>query len=174
MSIIWEVLKGKFVPPKDTKPSFKGQNVIITGSNVGLGFEAAVKFAELGAERLILGVRTISKGEEAARQIEQRTGRKAEVWQVDMSNYDSVKAFADRASKELKTLDIAVLNAGLANLEYKESVHGHEETLQVNLFSTTLLALLLAPKLKASKTESFTPVLEIIGSSNHYLVGAFG
>lgn len=108
-------LSNKWRVPKDTRPSFSGQTVVVTGSNVGIGFEAAVKFVALGAAKVILGVRTVSKGERAAEQIEARTGRKGvtEVWQVDMLDYASVKAFASRATNELDDLDVAVLNAGV-------------------------------------------------------------
>lgn len=41
---------------------------------------------------------------------------------------------------------------------------------QINVLSTTLLALLLIPKLKANRTSNETPALEIIGSSNSYIV----
>jgi NAD(P)-dependent dehydrogenase (short-subunit alcohol dehydrogenase family) len=51
--------------------------------------------------------------------------------------------------------------------DYQKSVYGWEQTLQVNLLSTVLLSLLLLPKLKQSKTTSFTPVLELVSSSNH-------
>ena len=172
VNVYWEALKGKWVLPQDTKPSFSGQTIIITGANVGLGLEAAVKFVDLGANQVILAVRTLSKGEEAQRQIEQRTGRKGvcEVWQLDMMDYASIKAFATRATNELERVDIACLNAGVAKMEFKQSQYGYEETLQVNVLSTTLLALLLMPKLRASKTAIFTPVLEIVGSSNHFMV----
>jgi NAD(P)-dependent dehydrogenase (short-subunit alcohol dehydrogenase family) len=167
-----QALTAKYIVPKDTHPSFKGRNVLVTGANVGLGFEAAAKFVECGAEKVILGVRTISKGEAAKEQIEQRTGRKGvvEVWHLDMLDYDTIKTFADRVSKELDHLDIAVLNAGCIKIKYTEAQYGFEETMQVNVLSTALLSLLLMPKLKASKTDTFTPVLEIVGSNNHYLV----
>ena len=41
--------------------------------------------------------------------------------------------------------------------------------MQVNLLSTTLLALCLLPKLKANTLAGFTPVLELIGSGTHFL-----
>lgn len=167
-----QALTAKWRVPKDTHPSFKGRNVIVTGANVGLGFEAAVKFVQLGADKVILGVRTISKGETAKEQIEQRTGRKGvvEVWHLDMLDYSVVKAFAERANKELDHLDIAVLNAGCIKIKYTAGPYGFEETMQVNVLSTALLSLLLMPKLKSSKTDTFTSVLEIVGSNNHYLV----
>lgn len=169
---LWEILKGKWVVPEDTRPSFAGRTVIVTGANVGLGFETSLKFVELGAKKVILAVRTLSKGEEAKKQIESRTGITgvADVWQLDMLDYSSVKTFADRATKELDRLDYAILNAGLAKMAYTPSQYGHEETLQVNVFSTALLALLLAPKIRASKTADFTPVMEIVSSGNHFIV----
>ena len=170
--LLWDLLKGKWMPPKDTHPSFAGQTVIVTGANVGLGFEASMKFVQLGAAKVILAVRTISKGEEAKKQIETRTGRKGvlDVWHLDMMDYSTIKAFADRATRELDRLDIAVLNAGVAMTDFKQSQYGYERTLQVNVISTTLLALLLMPKLRASKTATFTPVMEIVGSTSHFMV----
>lgn len=172
MSLYLEAVKGKWVPPKDVRPSFKGRNVLITGANVGLGFEAAVKFVDLGANRVILGVRTLSKGEAAKQSVEQRTGKTdvVEVWHIDMLDYATIKSFVDRANRELPTLDVAVLNAGVVMASHKESQYGYEQTMQVNVLSTTLLALLLFPKLRASQTSTHTPVLEIVGSSNQYLV----
>ena len=41
---------------------------------------------------------------------------------------------------------------------------------QVNTVSTALLGALLLPKLKASKSQEFTPVLELVSSGNHYYV----
>lgn len=172
-SFAWEILKAKWNPPKDTKPDLTGRTIIVTGANTGVGFEAAVKFVALGASKVILAVRTVSKGEEAARKIVERTNRKGvvEVWPLDMMDYGSIKAFAERAEK-LDRLDIAVLNAGVMKNSFGSSKYGWEETMQVNVMSTAYLALLLVPKLKASKTATYTPVLEIIGSGNHLIVNS--
>ena len=104
--------------------------------------------------------------------IETTTGRKdcIEVWQLDMMSYDSIKAFAVRASKDLDHLDIAILNAGIQPSQLKRSKYGWETCLQCNTLSTILLSLFLLPKLKSSKTDSFSPVLELVSSSNHYMI----
>ena len=172
LQYVYRIVKGKWVPPKNTKPDLTGRTIIITGANTGVGFEAAVKLVACGAQKVILAVRTLSKGEDAARKIIERTGRKGvvEVWELDMLDYSSVKAFAKRAETQLDRLDTAILNAGVVKLRFQSSKYGWEETMQVNVLSTTLLALLLMPKLKASKTDSYTPVLEIIGSGNQYMV----
>ncbi|PTB37954.1 uncharacterized protein TrAFT101_011938 [Trichoderma asperellum] len=164
--------KGRWNPPEDTKPSFKGRNVIVTGANSGVGFEASVKFVQLGADRVILAVRSVRKGEDAKAKIEAKTGRKdcVEVWPLDMMSYDSIREFAARACKNLDHLDIALLNAGIQPAQHQLSPYGWETALQINALSTLLLSLFLLPKLKSSKTKSFTPVLELVSSSNHYMV----
>ncbi|KAL3426512.1 short chain dehydrogenase [Phlyctema vagabunda] len=164
--------KGRWNPPEDTRPSFKGRNVIVTGSNSGVGFEAALKFVQLNADLVILAVRSIKKGGAAKAQIEAATGRQGcvQVWQLDMMSYDSITAFATRASQDLKHLDIAVLNAGIQPSQHALSPYGWETALQCNTLSTMLLSLLLLPKLQSSKTDSYTPVLELVSSSNHYMV----
>lgn len=63
LGLVWHMARDRFVPPKDFKPDFTGRTVIVTGANTGVGFEAAVKFVALGAEKVILACRTISKGE---------------------------------------------------------------------------------------------------------------
>lgn len=171
-NIFLEAIKGKWVVPKDTRTSFDGRTIIVTGANVGLGLEAALKFVQFGAQRVILAVRTLSKGDEAKKQIEAKTGRTnvLEVWHLDMLDYTSIKSFANRATRELERIDIACLNAGVVMESYKEGPYGYEQTMQVNVLSTALLALLLVPKLRASKTSTDTPVLEIVGSTNHFMV----
>jgi retinol dehydrogenase 12 len=52
-----------------------GQTVIVTGANAGIGLEAAWHFVHLDASKVILAVRSISKGEAAAKFIEESTGQ---------------------------------------------------------------------------------------------------
>jgi NAD(P)-dependent dehydrogenase (short-subunit alcohol dehydrogenase family) len=82
----------------------------------------------MNAEKVILACRSVAKGEAAVKDIEQSTKRKGvlEVWQLDLSIYENVKQFAERA-KSLKRLDSAVLNAGISTTHYK-LVEGNEST----------------------------------------------
>lgn len=160
--------------PADPKASFEGKTVIVTGSNVGLGYEAVRKFVALGAARFIIAVRNCQEGALRKKEIGEEIGSTKEdvidVWHLDMISYDSIKSFARRVSDELERLDIVVLNAGVHMVKYEESKYGWEQTLQVNTLSTVLLGLLLLPKLKASKHSEFTPVLEIVSSGLHQRV----
>jgi NAD(P)-dependent dehydrogenase (short-subunit alcohol dehydrogenase family) len=163
--------KAKHNPPLGPTEDFTGKTVIVTGANTGLGYEAALKFVSLHAQKVILAVRSIEKGESAKAKIISTLNGKpkadvVEVWTLDMSSYPSIKAFASKASDQLEKIDIVVLNAGLMNPNREVSEYGWENTIQVNTLSTTLLALLLLPKLCASKSlTSSTPVLEFVSSS---------
>lgn len=144
-----------FVTPPYPAKSYKGQTVVVTGSNVGLGFEAARHFARLNAAKVILAVRNVEAGETAKDAIESSTHRKGccEVWQLDLASVESVKAFGERAAK-LERLDVVVENAAIANPDTFAKVGGHERHITINVISTLLLGLLLLPKLQAT-AEAF-------------------
>ncbi|KAJ9607616.1 hypothetical protein H2200_007694 [Cladophialophora chaetospira] len=158
-----------FVRPAYPERSFAGETVIITGSNVGLGKEAARHVARLGVSKLILAVRNTIAGEDAKKEIESSLKcdpSVIEVWSLDLSSYDSVKAFAERASK-LQRIDVLLENAGIATDKYSDA-EGHERTITVNVISAFLLALLLLPKLKSTaKQFNTSPRLTIVSSEVH-------
>ncbi|KAH8775489.1 short-chain dehydrogenase/reductase [Diaporthe sp. PMI_573] len=159
-----------FVKPAYPTRMLNGQTVIVTGSNTGLGKEAARHFARLGAAKLILAVRNTKAGEAAKTDIEQTTQcapGTVEVWPLDLGDYTSVKAFATRASRELERVDVLCENAGIAAGE-KRMVAGHESHITVNVISTFLLALLMLPKLKETAKKFGTrPRLTIVSSEVH-------
>ena len=76
----------------------------------------------LDAEKVILAVRNVEKGEAAKRSIEETTNRKnvVEVWQLDLASYESVKQFAKKANG-LRRLDAIVENAGIATRNFRVS-----------------------------------------------------
>ncbi|OQV10011.1 hypothetical protein CLAIMM_14071 isoform 2 [Cladophialophora immunda] len=139
---------------------------LITGSNVGLGFEAARQLLSFNLSHLILGVRSVQKGEAAASRLSKQYPKATiKIWSLDMSSYQSVEAFAKRAGSELARLDLAILNAGVGNVKYELNAStGHEEMVQVNYLSTMLLAILLLPVLKQKSPPSVPGRLSIVSS----------
>ncbi|ETS77907.1 hypothetical protein PFICI_09969 [Pestalotiopsis fici W106-1] len=132
-----------------------GQTVIVTGSNTGIGFECSCQLMDLGVSRLILAVRSTSKGE-AARNIllSKRVADEqiVEVWQLDLSSYDSITKFAQRL-KPLKCLDIFVHNAGLNKRSFQlNNETGHEECMQTNYLSLALLTILVLPIMQEKRS----------------------
>ena len=156
--------------PTSTK-SFAGQTIIVTGSNTGIGLEAARHIVRLGAAKVILAVRSRERGTAAAQSIADSTGRAgvAEVWELDLASYESVRAFAERATTELDRLDVVVENAGLYTHKF-ERAEDNERTITVNVISTMLLAVLLLPKLRET-AERFgrDVVLTFTGSFVHWM-----
>ncbi|KAL1633986.1 hypothetical protein SLS56_002577 [Neofusicoccum ribis] len=180
MSAFLRLLRDKWSPPRDPTTSLAGRTVVITGANTGLGLEAAVKCAALGAARLILAVRDAAKGARARQAVAQRARRRrrristleptgecvVDVWELDLGDWASVRAFAERVGREGGRVDAVVLNAGVSVKEYRKCRTGWEETLQVNVLGTALLGVLLLPVLKrGAEAGGRPPVLEIVGSS---------
>ncbi|KAL5041739.1 hypothetical protein BDW71DRAFT_191291 [Aspergillus fruticulosus] len=173
MAGLIRLLRTQFNPPTDPNVSFAGKTVVLTGATAGLGFEAAIKLLNLGVESLIIGSRSLQRGEATKTELEKRTNRPGvvQVWELEMNSFQSVKDFAARVGG-LKQLDVALLNAGLWNREFTASPEGWEETLQVNTLSTSLLALLLLPKLRSCSTNSNPTHLTVVSSQQFVRVQA--
>ena len=157
-----------FVKLPYPKKSFSGQTIIVTGSNTGLGLEAARHFTRLGAAKVILAVRSLSKGETAKESIEASTERKGvvEVWSLDLGSYESVKEFAKKA-EGLDRLDALVENAGVAKTTWSVQ-EDNEASITINVVSTFLLGLLLLPKLRESGQKyNIAPHLTVTCSEVH-------
>jgi retinol dehydrogenase-12 len=169
MVFIVDLLKSQYtVSIPYPEVSFEGQTVIVTGSNIGLGLEAARHAVRLNAAKVIIACRTTSKGEEAKKSIEESTKRTGviEVWKLDLSSYASVKEFASQANT-LPRLDVLLENAGISTRKFEMS-EDNESTITTNVVSTFLLALLLLPKLKeTAATYNTTPRLTIVTSELH-------
>ncbi|KAJ6580895.1 short-chain dehydrogenase [Mycena capillaripes] len=154
------------------KADLAGKTVIVLGANTGIGFEATKHFASMNPGRLILACRSQSKGQAALDKLKAETGySKAELWLIDLADFESVKQFADKFERDGGRLDILVENAGIATNKYEPTKDGWESSLQVNDVSTPLLALLLLPTMiKTAQEHSTTPRLVIVSSGMHYWV----
>ena len=143
-----------------------GKTFIVTGSNGGLGYEAIKHLVSMGAATVIMAVRTVSKGEAAKQEIEAATGRKGviQVWQLDKTSFDSVKAFAAKVINELDHVDSFIDNAGVAQSS-PAMPEGHNENMTVNTYSSILLATLLLPSMsKYAAKSATTPHITLISS----------
>ncbi|KAJ5884919.1 short-chain dehydrogenase/reductase family protein, partial [Penicillium taxi] len=175
MAGLLRLLRMQYTPPTDPiGTSFVGKTVVLTGATSGLGYEAAIKFLDLGVSSLVIGSRNLERGHRTKDKLEKCTNRPGvvQVWELEMNSFQSVKTFAGRVNSELKSLDIALLNAGLWNREYTVSPDGWEEDIQVNALSTSLLALLLLPKLKESSSPSDPTHLSVVSSQQFVRVKA--
>lgn len=162
--LLTSVIKSKFFtttrkPPHNT--DLTDQVAIITGANSGLGFQCARHLLSLKLSHLIIAVRTLSKGEAAAKRLStEHPGSKISVWELEMTSYPSIQAFVERVKTTLPRLDFTILNSGMMSNNFEISpTTGHERVVQVNYLSTFLLAILLLPvaAAKAPKTGGEQP-----------------
>jgi len=87
--------------------------ILITGSNTGLGKEAARALAARGAE-VIIAVRDTDKGEAAAADIRAKhPAAKLTVQELDLSSLKSVKKFAEHYRNSGKPCHVLIANAGM-------------------------------------------------------------
>ncbi|KAJ6474691.1 hypothetical protein C8R47DRAFT_1022078 [Mycena vitilis] len=169
----WAFLKNQFTKqPPVAKADLTGKTVIVLGANTGLGFEATKHFAKMNPGRLILACRNQAKGQAALTKLASITGySKAELWIIDLADFESVKHFADRFERDGGRLDILVENAGIALDKYEPTKDGWEASVQVNDLSTPLLGLLLLPAMiKTAQQYSTHPRLVVVSSETHYWV----
>ncbi|CAD6574708.1 MAG: hypothetical protein TREMPRED_001208 [Tremellales sp. Tagirdzhanova-0007] len=145
------------LPPPPTGKLLDGKTVILTGASSGIGFETAHQLAALSPSRLILASRSLAGGAEALRSVLSKYPMATvDVWELDLGDWKSVKAFAERAQKELEKVDLLINNAGMALGGASKTfwtVDGHEVVFQVNALAPLLLTLLLRPLLSAAESS---------------------
>ena len=94
-------------------PDQTGRTAVITGANTGLGYETAAALAAKGAH-VVLAVRNIEKGKEAARGIEQATSdAQVQLQELDLTSLDSIRAAADELRSNHESIDLLINNAGV-------------------------------------------------------------
>jgi NAD(P)-dependent dehydrogenase (short-subunit alcohol dehydrogenase family) len=152
--------------PLHNSPRFDGQTVLITGTTNGLGRSASIELVKRGVKTLIMGVRNVSQGENLKSELLSLQPQvSVHIIELQLDDFKSVVAFSNQVASVTDELDIAILNAGVGGYDFKISKSGHENTMQVNVYSNTLLALKLLPLLeKTAKQKSRPSRLTWIGS----------
>ncbi|CAE6470262.1 unnamed protein product [Rhizoctonia solani] len=134
-------LLGSFYP-RLTYPQvdLHGKVAIVTGANSGVGFETARALAGMGAH-VILACRNEVRGQEARQKIIELVGNpKIDLEILDLTSFESVRAFLDRWEKRpTKTVDILINNAGVMTGTLGLTKDNFEQTYQSNHLAHLLL-----------------------------------
>jgi NAD(P)-dependent dehydrogenase (short-subunit alcohol dehydrogenase family) len=94
-------------------PDQTGRVAVVTGANTGLGYETAAALAAKGAH-VVLAVRNLDKGKDAAARIAQTTpGAKVDLQELDLTSLDSVRAAAEQLKSDHDAIDLLINNAGV-------------------------------------------------------------
>lgn len=111
----------------DLIPSLKDRTAVITGGSSGIGFEVCRELARKGA-RTILAGENIDEGIAAVKKLSEEFEHSDITFEaLNLANLDSVKNFCVRMRNRLTSLDLLILNAGVASIpERKLSVDDYE------------------------------------------------
>jgi NAD(P)-dependent dehydrogenase (short-subunit alcohol dehydrogenase family) len=135
----------------DDIPDLSGKTIVVTGSNSGIGFEAALAFARKRAE-VILACRDLGKARTAAAQITAAaSGAKVEVMELDLSKLASVRGFSEAFHLEHPTLHVLCNNAGVMAIPYRQTADGFEMQFGTNHLGHFALTGLLLDRLLATE-----------------------
>ncbi|MCJ1456378.1 hypothetical protein MMC28_006739 [Mycoblastus sanguinarius] len=131
--------RGRIWLPSQVTTSYAGKTVLIAGANSSLGYEAALKYAQLDASTIILAVR---KSRERELRQHRRVSRKVEA--------------------EIDSLGGVVLNSGIVGNTHEVFSTMWEKQLRVAIVATILLVTVLIPNLAAPGSVSASIQLEIV------------
>ena len=130
-----------------------GKTYIITGSNAGVGYQAARILLKKNAKVVMLN-RSAEKSEAAIAELKQEFGAQAEVSfiRMDLSVFDSVREAAKEVLKTVSHIDALINNAAIAQVPTRKlTVDGFESQLGTNHYGHFLLNGLLFDCIAESK-----------------------
>ncbi len=131
-------------------PSLRGQTIVVTGANSGLGFETARMLAAKQAH-VVMACRTESKATAAMDSIRSHTADASlEFLPLDLADLGSVRAFAAGFAERHDSLHALCNNAGVMALPRLKTADGFEMQLGTNHFGHFALTGLLVPQLVAA------------------------
>ena len=128
-----------------------GRRILITGSNSGIGLEAARLLAAHGAA-VTIACRDLTKGHQAMEAIRTTVpDADLELLELDLADLTIVAAAAEEFRSRWERLDVLINNAGVMALPFRQTVDGFEMQFGTNhlghfaLTGQLLPALLAAP-----------------------------
>jgi NAD(P)-dependent dehydrogenase (short-subunit alcohol dehydrogenase family) len=140
---------------------------VITGANRGLGLATARRLGQSGVH-VIVGARTLAKGEEAADRL-RREGLDAEPLQIDVDSVGSVQEAAKQVEQEHGQIDILINNAGILPEATASNVgpldlHLFRKTFETNVFGAVSVTKAFLPLLRKSASGRIVNVSSTMGS----------
>ena len=143
---------------------FKDKTVIITGGSEGVGASAARKFAQAGAN-LMLVARTKRKLEVIAEELRDKT--RVEIFVMDVADADACVNVFKKAAFEFGRIDVLVNNAGFHQRGPVESISAEDmgRMIDVNLKAPIMLSRIALPYLREQGSGAIINVGSLAGRS---------
>ncbi|XP_045776085.1 carbonyl reductase [NADPH] 1-like [Maniola jurtina] len=121
---------------------------VVTGSNKGIGYATVRELCKRGVKYVYLTSRDVKRGHEAVKNLN-KEGFKPLFHQLDVTDNNSVKVFAEHLKKQHRGLDILINNAALITSNFKETTYEDSElVLNANYYSILTIQKYMFPILK--------------------------
>ena len=137
------------MPDVDNLFDLSGKTALVTGGSRGLGREIVLAFAHAGAD-VVIASRKLDSCEQLAKEVRDKTGKKALPIACNVVDWDQVDQLADAAYDHFGKVDILVNNAGMSPLydnlaSVSESLY--DKVLGVNLKGPFRLTALIGSRM---------------------------
>ena len=147
-------------------PSLIGKTALVTGGNIGLGFETVKALASKGAH-VLLAARNEEKGKAAVAEVQKLIpNAQVELLRLDLASQRSIRAAAAEVGNKFSQLDLLINNAGIMAMPEMKTEDGFESQFGVNhLGHWSLTGHLMNNLLAAEQARVVT-----VTSTAHHLV----
>lgn len=144
-----------------------GKHALITGATDGIGKQAALEIAGMGAAVTLVG-RNKAKTRAVCGELQSQTGNRNIDWLLgDLSSMTEVRRIADEFRARHDRLDVLLNNAGAIFSEFHQSADGFEMTFALNHLSYYLLTNLLLDMLAdTSQTAGEARIINVSSSAH--------
>ncbi len=126
------------------------KNILITGSNTGIGLATAIEYAKQG-HTIIMACRDLVKAESAAEQVRAAGANSVHVFKLDLSDLSLVKGQVATILAAFPHIDVLINNAGVFNNSKQLTAQGFEGQFGVNALGAVLFTELLLPTIIQAK-----------------------
>ncbi|KAJ3460193.1 hypothetical protein MRS44_011060 [Fusarium solani] len=150
-------------------PDLTNQVIIVTGGNVGLGFETIRQLSQHNPARIYLAARSQEKADKAIQELRHTNPTASDIvfLKLDLASFDSVKAAAAEFLGRETRLDILVNNAGIMMTPEGLTKDGYEIQFGTNVLGPALFTQLLLPVLRSTAKVNKQTRVVMLSSAAH-------
>ena len=144
--------------------NFNGKTAMVTGAAVGIGRATAIKFAQNGANLVLVDI-NYEKLESVKKEIEEYTD-KVLIFKCDVSNVENVNEVVAEAEKEFGKIDILINNAALwrDRATFVDSpVELWQKYIDINIMGVVYCTKAVLPKMIENKYGKIINIASVAG-----------